>query len=156
MAHASTWVSAAKGQPGVMAAKLGPGQHDHKLAGTSSREHAEELPVLGIDTPHVLFTEQPSPAWPHCRGPGGHNASSSSRGQRLLTAEEIQAARPPSRRPRSWFASWRSPGNHPGGHAPGARAEGATILNPPGKARAGRRIVRLEHIFCPNESETSC
>jgi len=112
----------------------------------------------GIDTRHVLFTEQAfSGVAPIAVDPDGHNAIIIVTGANdLLSEQEIEAARPAIASAQILVCQLEIPLNITMAAMRIAREEKVpTIFNPaPARPELDAELYRLSDIFCPNESET--
>jgi len=112
----------------------------------------------GIDTQHVLFTDQAfSGVAPIAVDPDGHNSIIIVTGANdLLTEEEIEAARPVIAAAQILVCQLEIPLEITLAALRVARQENVTTIFNPAPARAGLpdELYQLSDIFCPNESET--
>jgi ribokinase len=144
----------------VMAAKLGGDvtmvvKLGQDIFGENTHKNFESW---GIDTQHVLFTDQAfSGVAPIAVDPDGHNALIIVTGANdLLTAEEVEAARPAIAAAQVVVCQLEIPMETTLAALRIARQEGVTaILNPaPARPSLPDEFYQLSDIFCPNESET--
>ncbi len=144
----------------VMAAKLGARVSMITKLGRDvfGENTLKNFQSWGIDTRHVLFTEQAfSGVAPIAVDPDGHNAIIIVTGANdLLTAEEVQAARPAIAAAQVLVCQLEIPLKITLAAMRLARElKVPTILNPaPARPELDAELYALSDIFCPNESET--
>ncbi len=144
----------------VMAAKLGARVSMITKLGRDvfGENTLKNFQSWGIDTRHVLFTEQAfSGVAPIAVDPDGHNAIIIVTGANdLLTVEEVQAARPAIAAAQVLVCQLEIPLEITLAAMRLARElKVPTILNPaPARPELDAELYALSDIFCPNESET--
>ncbi len=144
----------------VMAAKLGGDVAMVTKLGrdTFGENTLKNFESFGIDTRHVLFTDRAfSGVAPIAVDPEGHNSIIIVTGANdLLTAEEIEAARPVIAAAEVLVCQLEIPPEVSMAALRAARREGVrTIFNPaPARPELPAEIYGLSDIFCPNETET--
>jgi ribokinase len=144
----------------VMAAKLGGDvTMVTKLGQDFFGENTfKNFEAWGIDTQHVLFTDQAfSGVAPIAVDPNGNNAIIIVTGANdLLTEEEIEAARPDIAAAQIMVCQLEIPLETTLAALRVAREEGVTtVFNPaPARSTLPEELYQLSDIFCPNETET--
>lgn len=145
----------------VMAAKLGASVSMVTKLGrdTFGEGTLENFRAVGVDTRFVSFTEEASSGVaPIFVDPAGRNAIVIVTGANdLLTAEEIERARPAMRRAGAVVCQLEIPLATTLLALRAARGEGTpTIVNPaPARADLPDELLELSDVFCPNQGEAA-